>query len=466
MKLITALRYTQPASVAFVGAGGKTSAIFRCARELISSEVGDTEQKTVLVTTSTHLGSWQSKFADRHIFINSPSNIAQFEDDIPDGIVLLTGDESDSRLGGLSSELLGVLHMLAVTHKLPLLIEADGAHLSPLKAPALHEPVIPEFCGLVVVVAGMSGLGHPLEEPWVQRPGLFARITGEEPGEQITPEMIVKAMLSEAGGLKNIPSGARTVALLNQADTAEIRATAKVISERLVTQYHSVIISSLAHGAESQPSGSALQSLADEAVYSAVEPIGGIILAAGGSSRFGKPKQVLGWRGESLIRHVAKTALDAGLHPVVVVVGSSAEEVISSLKDQELRIVNNSNWINGLSTSIRVGLQSLPVSVGGVVFLQVDQPQIPVQLIRRLVEAHQATVSKVVAPRVNGQRGNPVLFDACTFPDLIALTGDMGGRALFEKYPIEWVDWDDANILLDIDTPEDYRKLLEFYPDA
>jgi molybdenum cofactor cytidylyltransferase len=78
-----------------------------------------------------------------------------------------------------------------------------------------------------------------------------------------------------------------------------------------------------------------------------------------------------------------------------------------------------------------------------------------------LVERHATTLSPLVAPLTGGRRANPVLFDRRTFPDLLALTGDVGGRSLFARYPVEWVTWHDESILLDVDTQSDYQHLLE-----
>lgn len=461
MKLITALRYKKPSSVAFVGAGGKTSAIFRCARELVSGDEGNRVIKSVLVTTTTHFGSWQSQLADHSKIINSTTEIEMLEKNIPDGVVLLTGKKVGDRLSGLEAGRIDEVYKLAQKRDIPLLIEADGAHMSPLKAPAAHEPAIPEFSELVVVVAGLTGLGKPLTEPWVHRPELFAEITGKDVGDPITADDFVKCMLSESGGLKKIPQGTRTIALLNQADSTWEREQAKSMSADLIHKYQSVVIASLGHVKRGNVNKNDQLCLSENGIFDVVEQIGGIILAAGGSSRFGKPKQLLVWKGETLVRRVARIALEAGLSAVVVVTGSSAGKVAASIPDWQLRIVNNSNWSEGLSTSIRIGIQSLPASVGGVVFLQVDQPQITVQLIRKLIETHQTSLSSIVAPQINGKRANPVLFDSRTFPDLLALTGDIGGRDLFDKHPVEWVIWDDPNMLLDIDTPEDYIKIQE-----
>jgi molybdenum cofactor cytidylyltransferase len=90
----------------------------------------------------------------------------------------------------------------------------------------------------------------------------------------------------------------------------------------------------------------------------------------------------------------------------------------------------------------------------------VDQPQTPETLIRALVQLHASTLDPIVAPVVRGQRANPVLFDQVTFLDFASLQGDQGGRALFARYPIRWLEWQDDSILLDVDSPEDYQQLL------
>jgi molybdenum cofactor cytidylyltransferase len=80
-------------------------------------------------------------------------------------------------------------------------------------------------------------------------------------------------------------------------------------------------------------------------------------------------------------------------------------------------------------------------------------------VLRALVERHSLDLSLIVAPQVQGQRSNPVLFDRLTFPDLLALTGDVGGRAIFSKHPVTTLPWYDESLLLDVDTPEDYERL-------
>jgi molybdenum cofactor cytidylyltransferase len=190
------------------------------------------------------------------------------------------------------------------------------------------------------------------------------------------------------------------------------------------------------------------------------ESVAGIILAAGASQRMGQPKPLLLWRGKPFICHVARTALDAGLAPVVIVIGAHADEVRSALADLPVEIVYNPNWAEGQSTSVRTGLQALPPETTAAIFLLADQPRIPVELVRALMARHAQTQPPIVAPMIEGKRGNPVLFDYSVFPDLMSLQGDAGGRLIFSRYPAAYVPWHDPNLLLDVDTLEDYERLL------
>jgi molybdenum cofactor cytidylyltransferase len=123
------------------------------------------------------------------------------------------------------------------------------------------------------------------------------------------------------------------------------------------------------------------------------------------------------------------------------------------------RLVHNSAWEAGQSTSVRCGLQALPDTIGSAIFLLADQPQVSIELVKALTEQHAQTLRPIVAPLIGDRRGNPVLFDRVTFADLLSLTGDVGGRAVLAQHPIAYVPWHDESLLLDVDTPEDYQRL-------
>lgn len=189
-------------------------------------------------------------------------------------------------------------------------------------------------------------------------------------------------------------------------------------------------------------------------------PVAAVILAAGAASRMGQPKLLLPWNGEPLICHAARTALDAGLAPVIVVTGAGVSAVQSALQGLAVQLVYNQDWETGQSTSVRAGLNALPSQVQAVLFMLGDQPYVSVELIKKLVENYLVTRPAILAPFIGEKRSNPVLFDRSTFDVLSRLQGDAGARSIFAQYPPQAMQWPDERLLLDIDTPQDYQRLV------
>ena len=435
LQLSQALRFSRTTSLAFVGAGGKTTALFHLAREVGSA----------IVTTSTHLGEWQSSQADRHLILESDSQLPTLGPLPQPGIVLVTGPLRDNRYVGISTKALEYLHAISKEKAIPLLIEADGGRQKPLKAPAVHEPTIPEFVDGVVVVVGLSALNKPVTEDWIHRLDVFKQICDVTEQALISPELIMKMLLHPEGGLKNIPLQARRIVLMNQADQIELRSIAGRMARQLLPHYHSVIISALAKSE----------------IYAIQESVAGIILAAGGSERYGESKQLLEWHGKPLVEHVARVAISTGLTPIIVVAGAAAEEVETAIHHLPITIARNLSWHKGQSTSIHAGLRILPSGIGAVILILSDQPHITPNLLQSMVEKHAQLMSPIIAPLVHGQRANPVLFDQNTFDDLMSLKGVIGGRQIFPHYKLDYQSWIDENLLIDIDSPKDYINLLE-----
>ncbi len=443
LSLARALRLSNASRVAFVGAGGKTRALFQAARELAPS----------LLSTTTHLGTWQTDQADHHLICTADVPLPQIDFAGLDGLALVTGpiEATSERTRGLTPLQLAELRALADQHHLPLLIEADGARQKPLKAPAAHEPAVPGFVDTLVIVAGLSGLGQPLTEATVQHPEIFSALSGLPLGEIVTAEALVKVLTHPEGGLKNIPPQARRLVLLNQADEPATQAQASQMTDKLLAAFQAVVTSSLQKGR----------------VYARREKVAGIILAAGASLRLGHPKQLLDYNGQPFVRVVAQTALAAGLSPVVVVTGANAGAVSATVQALPVQIVQNKAWESGQSSSIQAGIRALAPdvlptngSVGAALFLLCDQPQVTPHVIQALVERHATQAAAIVAPLAGDRRANPVLFDRDTFGELLVLHGDVGGRAIFAHHRVDYLPWHDESLLLDVDTEEGYRRLL------
>jgi molybdenum cofactor cytidylyltransferase len=363
----------------------------------------------------------------------------------------------------LGEEKISQVYSHAQRRGISLLLEADGSRLRPAKAPAEHEPNIPPFVDGVVVVFGLSALGMPLNEKWVHRVERFSDLSGLSEGDQISAEAAIRVLLHSQGGLKGIPSGVRRYCLLNQADKPQLTSLGNRIARSLIPAYDTCLVASLQ--GKSSPKSEAIgivddEFSADSTLHAVHEAVYGIILAAGGSDRMGRTKQILPWRGEPLVRHVARTASDAGLSGVTAVVGAVADQVGEALVDLQVDLVDNPEWEVGQSSSVQVGLNHLPEGAGGAIFLLADQPLVPATLIRALIEKRALTMAPIVLPLIDGHRGNPVLFGWQTFDELLSIQGDKGGRAIFSKFPLEWVEWHDSAVLNDVDTPDDYQRLI------
>ena len=192
-----------------------------------------------------------------------------------------------------------------------------------------------------------------------------------------------------------------------------------------------------------------------------MKQISAIILAAGASTRFGQPKQLLDWGGVPLLAHVADVTLSSGLAPVVVVLGCQAEAARAALGTRPVQTVMNWRWEEGLSTSVRVGLTALPPETEAVILLQCDQPLVTADLLRQIAARFEETGAAIVHPTHAGQRGTPTLFARRLFPELAAVSGDEGGRAVIARHTTEVATVEVANpdALADVDTPADYQRL-------
>jgi molybdenum cofactor cytidylyltransferase len=363
------------------------------------------------------------------------------------GVTLITGPVQGDKSEPVDQSSLEWLREYTRSHQIPLLIEADGARGKPLKAPGGHEPPIPEFVDLVVQVAGLSGLGNPIDDQHIHRPATYSKLSELNPGDKVTIDAMAKVLLHPAGGMKNIPEVARRVVLLNQADTPELQAAAGNLAKRLGTGYDAVLVAKLQ----------------EKDILTVHEKVAGVILAAGGSLRFGRPKQLLDWSGEPFVRAVARTALAAGLSPVMVIAGAEAGQVRAAVMDLPVQVLLNEQWVEGQASSIRLGVSALDADAlrrpGAAIFLLVDQPQVSASILSALVEVHARQLPTILAPMVMDQRANPVLFDRRAFADLLDLKGDVGGRAVFSKHKVEYLPWHDDSLLLDVDTPEQYEHL-------
>ncbi|MEY2483929.1 MAG: molybdenum cofactor cytidylyltransferase [Verrucomicrobiota bacterium] len=189
--------------------------------------------------------------------------------------------------------------------------------------------------------------------------------------------------------------------------------------------------------------------------------VGAIILAAGGSERLGRPKQLVIFQGESLARRAVRAVI-AQCSCVAVVVGDLGAEIENNLRASSATIVPNAEWRSGIGTSIRCGLRyllgSLP-DLDAVVILACDQPYVEASTIAALIVEHERSGKPIVASRYANTLGIPALFDRSCFDALLALPDQSGAKAIIESRPDDVASIEFEKGAIDIDTPADFERL-------
>ncbi len=190
--------------------------------------------------------------------------------------------------------------------------------------------------------------------------------------------------------------------------------------------------------------------------------IAAIVLAAGASSRFGEQKLLLPLEGEPIIRRTVENVLASQVQQVVVVLGREADAVRDALAGLAVRCIVNPSYRDGMSTSLRAGVMALPPGTRATLVVLGDQPDITPAILDRLITMHHELGKPIAVPvYVEGTRGNPVLFDASVFPELLAVSGDQGSREVIARAPdrVAAVTFP-FPMPRDVDSRADYEALL------
>ena len=188
-----------------------------------------------------------------------------------------------------------------------------------------------------------------------------------------------------------------------------------------------------------------------------------VVLAAGASTRLGQPKQLVLVDGESLLRRTARMAVESGCSPVYVVLGFHAQPMQPELQGLAVEVIVNSNWREGMGSSLRAGMETLRKAqppADAVLVLVCDQPRLNADHLRELLALHKATENLGITASVYGQRaGVPAIFWSRLFPALLASQGDRGARGLIRACTteVQGIPWPEGEV--DIDRPEDLSTI-------
>ena len=191
--------------------------------------------------------------------------------------------------------------------------------------------------------------------------------------------------------------------------------------------------------------------------------IGIVILAAGASTRMGTPKQLLRYQERGLLRHTIEVAIASVCRPIIVVLGAYAQLIKSDISQFPIQIVENLQWNEGISSSIRVGIQKLKTSypdVEAVIVTLCDQPFISTEIINQLALAYHSTNQPIIACEYAETLGVPALFSDRLFSELMTLIGGEGAKQIIKKHSQEVFSISFPKGATDIDTPKEYADLL------
>lgn len=189
-----------------------------------------------------------------------------------------------------------------------------------------------------------------------------------------------------------------------------------------------------------------------------------LILAAGNSSRMGVPKQLLQWKGTSLLQHTINTVKTVNLKTILVL-GANYETITSKIDTNQITVLFNAHWKKGLGNSIAFGVnyikKSLP-DIENMVIMLADQPLIDSSFLIEMIHLHDLNPNKIISTLYpNGKLGVPVMFNASFFEDLLLLNGDNGAKGLLEKRSSDVIALNGLDLITDIDTIKDYERLYK-----
>jgi molybdenum cofactor cytidylyltransferase len=445
MELWQALGVRRGDVVAFVGAGGKTSALLRVGRELAAHNYKVIATTTTKIATDEAAQMYAIRYNSKDLaVVDRAVNFQPF--------TFIYRSIQNNKVTGLDQ--VEIQRLLDAVNSDVLLVEADGARRLPFKAPFAHEPVIPPEATLVVPVIGMDTLGRPLDERHVYNPAAMIEKYGYKAGEPIRAPWLASVLRDPELGLKNVPPQARVVPLLNKAN-GQIRRNAARLVARLALReprINHVLIGALA--SETEP----------DSQFEIHKRVVAVVLAGGLSRRMNQPnssKVLLLWDDRPIIQVVVDKLKRLRLDDPLVITGHLAAKVRAALKDEPVRFAHNAHYKEGdMLSSLQTGLAALGPEVAACLVVLADQPQLDNKIVNRLLLAYYEGRGLIVAPSYKGRRGHPILIDRCLWPELMNLPLGSSPRDVINAHAAEtaYIETDDDSILRDIDTPEAYHQ--------
>jgi molybdenum cofactor cytidylyltransferase len=446
--LSEALDVRDRALVAFVGAGGKTSLMSRMAWELFE------ERRRVAMTTTTRVG------VDEVRDFWNVTKLGAFDEATVDDVLgravvvsrvpfFYSDTLPDEKLKGIdpkdADRVAGQVDVLVV--------EADGGRKASFKVPRPHEPVLPPSTTHLGIVVGCEIFEQPATRDLIFDLDGINKIMTIREGEVCPTGLLRKLLYREDGYLRHAAPGRKVFLLVNKVDTA---GKVEAVMPRADELYHpaldGIILTS------SEPGDPIV------GVDNSRDRVAAIVLAAGGSKRFGDPKLCRVVDGQPLVQRAVMSALESRVDRVCLVLGCDAQEVRGCLdilpSHGNFMTVENRHLAEGIGRSIAEGVSAVSQWAEAAMIVLADMPHVDHVLMDEVIGAYKRSNARLCFPEAGGRRGHPVILRKEFFPQLVKLSGDEGARRICEEN-LEWarvVHLPDETSQLDVDTPEDLIK--------
>lgn len=194
------------------------------------------------------------------------------------------------------------------------------------------------------------------------------------------------------------------------------------------------------------------------------QSVGIILLAAGASSRLGRPKQLLSYKGKTLLQYSLEQAIASAAEMAVVVLGANKDVFQKEINGYNIHVAINAGWQEGMASSIRTGIKAIletNSSIKAVILAVCDQPFMTTDLLNTLMEAHEKTGKGIVTCTYDNTFGPPVFFHRSFFSELLQLKNDVGARSIVKQHADEVEAIPFPGGILDIDTERDYDLIKD-----
>lgn len=438
LKLIEIFDLKKGEIVSIVGAGGKTTTMFKLAEELRA-------ENKVLVTTTTKI-AWPDKAQYDYICMEKENFLNYASKDSKGIYVFGIEDKTKHKINSVAeADLLALKPYFDY-----ILVEADGSKRKPLKGWNQSEPVICTQTTKTIALLDITALGLEINEENIHRSHIFCELTNTQIGDIVNLENMADMITHPNGLFKN--AFGEKILYINKAETLDTINDSKNLINILKNRMPKIIDTFITG------------SLHKEKYYKNAITITAIIMASGYSKRMGKDKLLLEYSGQTFIERTINTVSKCSFMEIILV--AREHKVLSFGEGKDILVVENKNADKGISESIKLGVSNAE-NTDGYMFFTADQPFLEASMIENLIQQFNDNPQNIIIPVFEGKRGNPVIFPSRLKTEFLELEGDIGGKAIIEKHKdiVKLIEISDSLSLVDVDTEESYAYILKLKED-